>query len=70
MLRKVLFAKISMGADLKQKKQQRRKIIVGISRRSRNVRTIILYRDPFNSNCRDAVLLIEVLKVNYKLKGF
>lgn len=41
---------------------------MGTSIPSRNVRTIILYRDPFNSDCRDAVLLIEALKVNCQPK--
>lgn len=64
-----IFAKILVGTYLKKKKQQR-KIIVGISIPSRNMRTIPLYRDSSNRDCRDAVLLIEVHKVNCRPKGF
>lgn len=70
LLRNVLFAKLFVKADLKLKKQLRRKIVVGISILPfRNVRTINLYRDPF-SDCSDTALLIEFLKVNWRPKEF
>lgn len=64
-----------MAADLKEKKHKRRKIVgfflfilfFIFSIHLRNVRTV-LYKDPFNNDCRDAVLLTRVLKVNCRPK--
>jgi len=58
-----LVDELFMGADLKQKEQQRRKIIVRISIPSGNVRTIVLCRDPLKSDCRVEALLIETKRI-------